>query len=31
MTPEALAMESMRLATLAERDRLERLQKELDD
>lgn len=31
MTPEALAMESARLATLAERDRLERLQRELDD
>ena len=31
MTPEALAMESTRLATLAERDRLERLQRELDE
>ena len=30
-TPEALAMESTRLATLAERDCLERLQMELDD
>ena len=30
-TPEALAMESTRLATLAERDRLERLQRELDE
>jgi hypothetical protein len=31
MTPDALAMESTRLTTLAERHRLERLQKELDD
>ena len=31
MTPEALAMESTHLATLAKRDSLERLKKELDD
>lgn len=31
MTPKALAMESERLSILAERDCLERLQKELED